>query len=103
METEDNNRFYYGPPESNVTLTCDSEDAIFISWIQNDVNIANGTNLTILGVVEDEFYYCRVWGPRCNMQLTYSVRVKPFGKIPAIFNHFLLSFARQRFRVNFYV
>ena len=83
METEDNAGFYYVYPESNVTLFCDSNDAIFVSWIRDDVNIANGTNLTIVGVVENDFYSCRIWGSDCNMELTSSVIVKPFGKIPA--------------------
>ena len=87
MQTEDNAEDHSVPPEGNVTLFCDSEDAIFISWIHNAVNIANGTNLTVVEVVQDEIYFCRVWGSSCNMQLEYTIAVVPFGKIPVIFHH----------------
>ena len=86
METEDNAGIQRVYPESNVTLFCDSDDAIFVSWIRDDVNIANGTNLTIVGVAENEIYSCRIWGPQCNMQLAFNVTVIPFGKNPVIFN-----------------
>ena len=78
METNDNAGFYYVFPESNVTLTCDSDDAIFVSWVLDDVNIKNGTNLTIVGVVTNEVYACRIWGPDCNVEITTSVLVKTF-------------------------
>ena len=100
METEDNAGDHKVSPEGSVTLLCDSDDAIFVSWIQNDVNIANGTKLTLAGVVQDELYFCRVWGPRCNRQLAYRVIVVPFGKIPVIFNHVLLSFQCQTFNFH---
>ena len=87
METDNNAGFHTVSPEGNVTLFCDSDDALFVSWIRDDVNIANGTTLTIVGVVESEFYSCRVWGPDCNIQLSSSVAVKPFGKITVILNH----------------
>ena len=85
METEGNDRSHKVSPEDSITLACDSEDAIFITWIQNDVNVANGTTLTIVGVVQDEVYFCRVWGPDCNRQLEYRITVVPFGKIPVTF------------------
>ena len=85
METEDNAGDHKVSPEGTVTLFCDSDDAIFVSWIQNDLNIANGTTLTIVGVVQDEVYFCRVWGPDCNRQLIYRITVVPFGKIQVIF------------------
>ena len=100
METEGNDGDHSVPPEGSITLTCDSEDSIFVSWIQNYVNIANGTNLTIVGVVEDQMYFCRVWGPDCHRQLRYMVTVVPFGKIPVIFNHVLVSFARVNLSID---
>ena len=84
MKTDNNAGLHIVRPEGNVTLFCDSDEAIFVSWIRNDVNIANGTTLTIVGVVETEIYSCRVWGPDCNVQLSSSVAVESFGKIPVV-------------------
>ena len=107
METDNNVGFHTVFPEGNITLTCDSDDAISVSWIRasDDVNVANGTTLTIVGVVGTEIYSCRVWGPDCNVQLSSSVAPKSFGKIPVIFNHVLISLTRSElvhwFRMNF--
>ena len=79
METENNAGFHTVSPGGNVTLFCDSDDAMFISWIRDGVNIAIGTNLTIVGVVEDEIYSCRIWGTGCNVELSSGVAVDPFG------------------------
>ena len=97
METDNNAGFHTVFPEGNITLTCDSDDAISVSWIRasDDVNVANGTTLTIVGVVGTEIYSCRVWGPDCNVQLSSSVAVEPFGKIPVIFSHVLISLTRS--------
>ena len=86
METEDNAGFWYVTFGSNVTMFCDSDDAIFVSWMRDGVNIANGNNFAIIGVSENNNYSCRIWGPECNMELSSSVNIKPFSKNLVIFN-----------------
>ena len=103
MKTDNNAGFHTVFPEGNITLTCDSDDAISVSWIRtsDDVNVANGTTLTIVGVVGTEIYSCRVWGPDCNVQLSSSVAVEPFGKIPVVWSNQLSS--RTSFQLEYEV
>ena len=94
METDDNAGSYLCVSRGQCDVGSVTQMTQYLfPGLRDDVNIANGTNLTIVGVVENDFYSCRIWGPDCNVELPTSVNVRPFGKIPVFFNHVLLSWA----------